>query len=69
MLINVNNEMTLVRNEIGGAARGKIEIKSIRPTDNIAFKIKNSCPLLFSVRPITGVLIPGATITCKIKYR
>lgn len=69
MLINVNNEVTLVRNEIGGAARGKIEIKSIHPTDNIAFKIKNSCPLLFSVRPITGVLIPGATITCKIKYR
>ena len=28
MLINVNNEVTLVRNEIGGAARGKIEIKS-----------------------------------------
>ena len=70
MLITVNNEeIILVRLEIGGASRGKLEIKSAHPTLNVAYKIKNSCPQLFSVWPITGVLEPGASIQCKIKYR
>lgn len=70
MLVSVNSKVvTLTRTEIGGTSRGKIEISNTHETQNVAYKIKNSCPQLFSVKPTTGVLEPGGTAVCKVKYK